>query len=332
MPIDLVTGATGLLGGNLVRALIEDGRVVRALTRKQSNTTFLQGLPGLELIEGDVTDPGSLVNAFREVARVYHCAAVTSLWSGAAEQLWRVNVEGTVNVIEAVKRVGVERLIHCSTVDALGVSETDTPATEETAWNWDRLGVENPYARTKFEAQKRVAQAAGKTIDAVIVNPATMFGAYDLRPSSGQIILLVAGGKLLFYPTGGDNFIDARDVARAMITAAETGVCGERYILGHENVTYREIFSRIAAILRVTPPRFATPYPVARIGGWFGDIMSRVAGKEYTINTSTVQLSYLNHYYSSAKAIRELHLAQTPVDQAIEQAVRWFYDTGMIRR
>jgi dihydroflavonol-4-reductase len=331
MNIDLITGATGLLGGNLIHTLLKEDRSVRALVRQSADLQVLQRLPQVEIVYGDITDPSSLDQAMRGIENVYHCAALTSLWNGRADKIWEINVNGTHHIIQAAIQARVKRLIHCSTVDALGISETKVPANEETVWNWDRLGVENPYARSKFEAQKLVLGAAQSQLDAVIVNPTTMFGAYDLKPSSGQIILLIAGGKLPFYPVGGDNFVNVEDVASGMVKAAQYGQSGACYILGHENVTYKDIFDRIATQLNVSPPRVKIPYQISRIGGWFGDIMGHVTGVEQTINTNTVQLGALDHYYCSKKAVKELGLTQSPVDKAIEHAIQWFIEVGKIK-
>jgi dihydroflavonol-4-reductase len=360
MPIDLITGASGLLGGNLARALVARGRRVRILVRKNSKTSHLDDL-GLERVPGDVTDSSSLPAAFEGVQNVYHCAALVSMSAWQSEQMWRVNVLGTQNVVRAARDAAVRRLVHCSSADAIGLSASQ-PSTEATPWNWDRLGLDNPYARTKYLAQRHVLQAAGapfgqarpersqrahgtpfdracpersqrahgKQVDAVVVNPTFMFGAYDVRPSSGQMILEVARGRVRGYPAGGNNFVDVQDVAEAMIAAATHGKCGEVYILGHENLSYREIFARIAKILHLSPPRLAIPYPVARLGGWWGDLVDWFTRAESSVNTTTARLGYVDHYYSSAKAVRELGMRQTPIEEAIERAVRWFYDVGMM--
>lgn len=330
MSVDLVTGATGLVGGNLVRTLIEYGRNVRVIIRKESNTSCLDEIQGIDIIEGDITNISTLQHACKGVEYVYHCAALISMLPRMAEMMWNVNVEGTRNVIQAAITNSVRRLIHCSTVDAFGLPETNIPSNESNAWNWDRLGLENPYARTKFEAQQSVLDYAKEELDAVIVNPTYMFGEYDLRPSSGQMILEIASGKGLFYPSGGNNFVDVEDVTKAMVVAAQKGRCGECYILGNENLTYREIFTKIATILNINPPQIPLPYPVARVSGWGGDLASMLTGKELKIVTNTVKLGYIDHYYDSQKAVNELEMPQTPIDYAIERAVQWFQNEGMI--
>jgi dihydroflavonol-4-reductase len=327
--LDLVTGASGLVGANLVRALAARGRRVRLLVRRSSRTTHLDDLPGLERALGDVTAPETLVAACTGVEHVYHCAALVSMWPRQAAAMWRTNVEGTEHVIAAARRTGVRRLVHCSSVDAIGLPESDAPSTEETPWNWDRLGFDNPYARTKYEAQRRVLAAAD--LDVVVVNPTFMLGAYDARPSSGQMILEVAAGRAIGYPSGGNNFVDVEDVVQAMIAAAERGRRGELYILGGANLTYRDAFTLIAEVLGVRPPRFALPYPLARVGGWLGDLVGAVSGREPGVNTLTARLGYVRHYYSPAKAIAALGMPETPLRAAIERAVGWFRGVGMLR-
>ena len=330
MARDLVTGATGLLGINLVRALAARGRGVRILVRPSSRTSHLDDVPDLERVMGDVTDRESIVRACAGVERVYHCAAVVSMWPRLAAAMWQANVVGTEHVLAAVRRTGVARLVHCSTVDAIGLPEGDAPSTEETPWNWDRLGLDLPYPRTKYEAQRRVLAAAATDVDAVVVNPAYMFGPHDARPSSGRMILEVAAGRAFGYTTGGNNFVDVADVTDAMITAAERGRRGELYILGGANLSYREIFAEIAGIVGRRQPRLRVPYPLARLVGWIGDAAATCTGREPHVNSATARLGYVRHYYDPRKAITQLGLKQTPIRLAIERAVAWFCQAGML--
>ena len=330
LPVDLVTGGTGLVGSNLVRRLISEKRKIRLLVRKSSNIAQFFDLPGLEFVEGDITDPASLMIATDGVENVYHCAASVVLQRKMTESIWRVNVTGTENVIQAVRAGGARRLIYCSSVDALGLPEGEEPADEDTPWNWDRLGVENAYSRSKYEAHQRVLKAAQAGLDAVAVCPTFMFGAYDSRPSSGELILAIARRKLLGYPGGGNNFVDVEDVTRGMLTAAKKGRPGETYILGGVNYTYREIFAIIANLAGAPRPFFEIPYPIAWIAGQLGEFYERVTGRNPGINLATIQTGYLRHYYDPSKAIRELGLPQTPIKNAIERAIRWFQEQKML--
>jgi dihydroflavonol-4-reductase len=328
-PIDLVTGPTGLVGNNLIRRLQSQKRRVRLLVRKTSKVSLFDDLTDLQFAEGDITDPDSLRAACNGVENVYHLAANVTVSRHMTEAIWRTNVTGTQNMIWAAREAGVRRLIYCSTVDALGLPEGAEPATEETAWNWDRLGVENAYARSKYEAHQRVLEAVRDGLNAVIVCPAFMFGAYDARPSSGKMILAIAKRQLPGFPGGGNNFVDVQDVTQGMLAAAEAGKAGEVFIFGGANLTYREIFATIAGVVGVPAPRLALPYPIAWMGGLLGELYEQVSGRDVGLNLATVQVSYLRHYYDPAKAIRELRLPQTPIESVIQRAVDWFRAQGM---
>jgi len=330
MAIDLVTGASGLVGGNLVRELVNRGRKVRILVRKNSKTCHLDDLEGIEKVEGDVTDRKSLELAFQGVKDVYHCAAMVSMWAQHEEQMYRVNVDGTRNVIWASLQASIRRLVYCSSVDAIGLPTNGIPSKENSEWNWDQLGLDNPYARTKYAAQKLVLDVSKSLLDSIVVNPTFMFGAYDTRPSSGQMIIAIANGKMLGYPQGGNNFVFVNDVVNGMIAAADRANSGDAFILGNSNMTYKQIFSKISNVLNIKPPRFAIPYAVARFGGALGDLFSTITSLEPDVTTITAKMAYVDHYYDPGKAVRELDMQQTPIDVAIEHAVRWFRDKKIL--
>lgn len=331
MSLDLVTGATGLLGANLVRGLAARGRRVRVLVRgPASRTAHLDDLAGVERAPGDLAEPEALARAADGCELVYHCAALVSMDARQAEAMRRANVEGTANVVAACRRAGVRRLVHASSVDAIGLPDGPAPSAEDAPWNWDRHGVDNPYARTKLESQRLVLAACAEGLDAVVVNPAYMLGAWDLKPSSGRMILEVASGKAVGYTPGGNNFVHVEDVVAGMLAAAERGRRGELYILGNANLSYREVFTEIAAVVGARPPWLAIPWPAARLAGWGGDLVQALTGREQAVNSLTVRLGWVRHYYDPAKAVRELGLPQTPVRAAIERAVAWFRDTGRL--
>lgn len=331
MTIDLVTGASGLLGGNLVRVLVSQGRQVRILIRRTSKTFHIDDIPGLERMEGDITNPSSLSRAFSGVENVYHCAAKVSVRRQMTGDIWQANVTGTENVIQEARNTGIRRLIFCSSVDAIGLPENGLPSSESTPWNWDQLGVENAYARTKLEAQKRVLSAAREGLDAVVVCPTFMLGAYDPHPSSGQLIISTSQNPVTLALKGGNNFVDVEDVVAGMIAAAERGKSGETYILGSENLTYTEIFERISSVLQKRAPKISVPYAAAATLGWLGDRYESWSGKEAVLNSAIARLAFFHHYYDSSKAVRELNFPQRPVTEAIERAVLWFRKVGMMK-
>lgn len=330
VPIDLVTGASGLLGGNLVRSLASNGRRVRILLRKSSKTFHINDIPGLERVEGDITDPASLRRALTGVENVYHCAAKVTISRKMSESIWRTNVIGTENILEEARQAAIRRLVFCSSVDAIGLSHGQQSSDENTPWNWDALGLETAYARSKYEAQKRVLAAAQNGLEAVVVCPTFMLGAYDPHPSSGQLILSVAQNRVLPGMPGGNNFVDVEDVVTGMQTAAYKGQPGEIYILGNHNLPYQQIFEIIAGVLHKKRISLPVPYCAARLAGWAGDLYEKVSGQEASLNTAMAKLGYIHHYYDATKAVRELNLPQSSLEMAIIRAVNWFKHVGML--
>ncbi|MCR4318643.1 MAG: NAD-dependent epimerase/dehydratase family protein [Planctomycetes bacterium] len=326
--LSLITGATGLLGGAIARELISRGADIRVLLRKNVTPPALQGLP-FEVAIGDVRDQQSLERAADGCMNIYHSAAMVDMWvSGerARRMMWEVNVRGTFNVLQVAERAGVKRVLHVSTVDTIDLASDGSIADENSRNPSGR--VRSDYAKTKRAAEKLAMEA---NVETVIVNPAFLLGPFDSKPSSGQLIIALAKGRIQGYPkTGGNCFIDVRDVAEAIVTAMIRGNPGERYILGNANLTYSEIFKIIASVLGVKTPSIALPKTVAMIFGTIGDIYGRISNTEPPVYSTAVRMGYLDHYYSSAKAIRELGLRQTPVDNAIEDAVRWFRENGML--
>ena len=318
----LVTGASGFLGGNLARALIARGHRVRVLARGGRRPVALEGLD-YELRVGDLCDAASLAAAVRGCRQVYHAAASLSFWCPTArdfEAVHRVNVEGTRALLDAAASAGVERVVHVSTVDAIGLPPRGEVADEETDWagGW----IDTPYARTKREAEA-VARAA--RVETVIVNPAFMIGPWDPKPSSGRLLRPLARARMVAWPrTGGNNFVDVRDVVCGAIAAMAHGRPGERYILGHANLTYRELFGLALRVLGRRPLMVPVPGPVAQLVGFVLEGGARLAGRTPALTVALARLAVAGHYYSPAKAIRELGLPQTPVEVALRDAFRWY--------
>ncbi|MDP2728629.1 MAG: NAD-dependent epimerase/dehydratase family protein, partial [Dehalococcoidia bacterium] len=234
----LVTGATGFLGSNLVRELLGDGEEVRALVRVGSNLANLSGLE-VELVAGDLWDRSSLMQAAQGCCVVYHVAALYSERDEDVPAIYRTNVDGTRNVLEAARRAGVERLVYTSTIGTIGRGRGSHPPNEEVAFNlWDSS---SHYVRSKCLAEKGALSANGSGLEVVVVNPCAPVGPFDIRPSpTGRRILDFLCGVTPPYPKGGINFVHVRDVARGHILAASKGQVGRRYILGHRNLSLGE--------------------------------------------------------------------------------------------
>jgi dihydroflavonol-4-reductase len=326
----VVTGASGLLGGNLALELIAQGHAVRATRRSAASTEHLAGQP-IEWVKGDLDDVTALSDAFAGSDVVFHCAALVSILRRATPALVAANVDGTRNVIAAVRAAQVPRLVHCSTVGAVGLSEDGRPCTEEARWNFAEHGLDDGYVTTKHQAEDVVASAVRTGLDAVIVNPTYMLGPYDAKPSSGKMIVGVVTRQAPGYTSGRNNFVDVRDVARGMVLAWQKGVRGERYILGGENLSYADAFHLIARTAGVPPLTWAVPRAVAKLVGLAGDVQHWLSGREPFITTNSVRWGYCSTFqFSSAKARAELGYTHGPLEPAIADAIAWFRAHGML--
>ena len=323
-----MTGATGMLGANLAIKLHNSGYAVRCLKRPESKTWHLRRFP-VEWVDGDVTDPYSLERCFAGCDAVFHCAGIIGFTGISLERARQVNIQGVRYVVQAVRRTGVSRLIHCSTVSAIGLRE-GVPADETTIWNRRELGILTIYSWTKHEGQKILLHAVKQGLDAVVVNPCFMVGPYDPKPSSGKLILPVARGAGIGFPGGANNFVDVRDVCEGMIGAWKKGRSGELYILGGENMSYRDFFVRIARIAGVRSPIFRIPKAISLLGGYIGDLRSRLSGTEAAVTSGAARVAYADHTFSSAKAERELNYRPGPVDRAIVDAHSWYRLAGFL--
>ncbi len=325
-----ITGATGLVGTNLVAALNRAGHSVRATRRATSDVSALADMQ-VEWVTASLADPIALRDAFEGAQWVFHCAAAVSIRRRIEPWIVEANVDGTRNVIDACRAAGVARLVHCSSTVAVGLGADGRPADEDTRWNLDSAGLDDAYAITKRRAEALVRAETARGLDAVIVNPGYMFGPYDSHPSSGRLILEVVQRAVPGYSSGRNCFVDVRDVVGGMLAAAEHGRTGERYILGGHNLGYAEIFRRIAEVAGTRPIARAIPRWLAALPARFGDLTERVTGREPLLNSNTVAWGYAPDFvFSSEKARRELGYAPGPIEDAIAAALAWFREAGMV--
>ena len=324
----LVTGATGLVGNNVVRQLVARGQSVRVLLRGRGATAdrAFAGLP-VERRSGELDDARSLEAAADGTAVVIHAAAMVHCGWRHLDEMREVNVAGTRRVARAARLAGA-RLIHVSSVDAIGLRPDGGPADEETPPG----GMpECPYVVTKREAEAAVLEEVERGLDAVIVNPVYMIGPWDWKPSSGRMLLEIGAGKGLFAPPGGNDFVDVRDVAFGILAAIERGRTGRRYILGGHPLSYLDawrIFARISG--RMQPLGVAPPAAV-RTAGWIGDVVSLFTRRERPVNSAAVRMSMLAHNFSSRRAETELGYTYRPFESAVQDAWEWFVDSGYTR-
>ncbi|HUG36365.1 MAG TPA: hopanoid-associated sugar epimerase [Candidatus Limnocylindrales bacterium] len=326
----LVTGGTGFVGANLVRELLADGQAVRVLARKGNDRRALEGC-AVEVAEGDLLDRASLRAAVAGVRRVYHVAADYRLWAPDPAPLYRANVDGTKNILEAATEAGVERIIYTSTVGALGIPKDGTPGDEATAVSLaDMVG---PYKASKFLAERVADEWIARGAPVVIVNPSAPIGPWDIKPTpTGQMIVDFLKGKMVGSVATGLNVVHVRDVARGHILAGERGRRGERYILGNQNMSLLEIFQALSRLTGVPAPRFRVPYAVAWLAAAGMEGVARVTGGTPAVPLTAVRMAKKRMYFTVDKAVRELSLPQTPVDQALAEAVEWFVTRGYAAR
>lgn len=326
-----ITGATGLLGGNLAIQALAQGHRVTATRRATSDTSHLSEFD-ITWVEAPLSDREAMARAFEGARWVFHCAAAISVRYEVAPWVRAANVDGTRHVVEACRAAGVERLVHCSTVSVVGISEDGAPCDEASRFNMPEHGLDDAYVQTKRAAQQLVldAVAAGE-VDAVVVNPAFMLGPYDAKPSSGELIVNIARGRGVATGPGDSNFVDVRDVARGMLRAAERGRVGQCYILGGHNMTYREAMTRIAEVAGAPAPRLTLPGWALAAGGKLGDVQQRLTGRDALFNSAVARWASTRGYqFSSARAVRELGYEISPLEPAIRDALAWFRARGMI--
>ncbi len=327
--MDLVTGGTGFVGAHVVRALLARGRAVRCLVRPQSRRTNLEGLP-VEIALGDVIHPQSLQSAMNGVQTVYHCAADYRLYARDPRSLYEANVTGTANVMRAAADARVERVVHTSSVGALGVVSDGSSADETTPVRPESLI--GHYKRSKYEAERAVERWAAEGLPVVIVNPSTPVGERDVKPTpTGQMIVDFLNRRMPAYVDTGLNLVDVRDVAEGHILAAERGRVGEKYILGHRNMTLKEILDTLSKLTGLRSPGLRLPHWIPLTAAALQTAGARLTGGVPRVPLEGVRMSRHRMFFDPSKAVRELELPQTPVEEALARAVSWFQEHGYVR-
>ena len=327
----LVTGATGFVGGIVARALVQAGHEVRALVRPHAEQRLLADLP-LEIVPGDVRDGDAVRRATAGCAQVYHVAALYKLWVRHKNDMYESNVAGTENVLLAAREEGVEKIVYTSSVATLGCAGDGTLGTEETPVSLaDMVG---HYKRSKFIAEQLALRYASEGLPVVIVNPSTPVGIGDLKPTpTGQMIVDFLNGRMPGYVETGLNLVDVEDVARGHLLAAEKGQIGEKYILGHENLSLQHILGLLSELTGRPAPTFKVPYALA-LGAAYGDaaLARLVPGREPSIPPVGVKLSKKKMFFDASKAVQQLDFPQTPTREALRKAVSWFRQFGYIEK
>jgi dihydroflavonol-4-reductase len=322
-----VTGATGFLGSHVARVLAHLGADLRLLVRQTSNTKNIDDVKA-DIVTGDLRDPASLENGIAGCDVVFHVAADYRLWVRDPEEMYRSNVEGTRAILEAARKSNVRRVVYTSSVATMGFTSNGQPADESSPVSLDSMI--GHYKRSKFMAEQVAIEAGRAGQDVVIVNPSTPVGERDIKPTpSGRIVVDFLKKRFPAYVDTGLNLVDATECARGHIAALEKGRSGERYILGGENLTLKQILDKLAAITRLPSPKVRVPYVMALATGVVDEIVTgRIRGREPRATIDAVRMGRKKMFVSSAKAERELGWKCVPVDDALRRAVEWFQVNG----
>lgn len=324
-PQALVTGATGCVGANVVAALLERGYRVRAMRRPNSSLDALDSLQP-ELVVGDVLDPASLVAACEGCALVFHVAAVSDYWRTPTERIYRVNVEGTRNVLVAALETGVERLVYTSSVGALGLPPPDHLLDELATFNLQPHRF--PYGHSKHLAEQAVQDTAARGLDVVIVNPAAVIGARDVHFIGGSVLREARRGITWFAPPGGMNWVDAETVGLGQVLAAEHGRTGERYILGGENVSHRAAMEIVAEVVGGRRPMLTLPRPLMHVVALLASGCNALRPGALPFSGEQARLSAADIYCDCSKARQKLELPLTSFRTAAARAYAWYQTQG----
>ncbi len=324
-----VTGATGFVGSHVARELAEQGADLRLLVRPSSRTENIAALRA-DRVVGDLLEPASLRQAMAGCDCVFHVAADYRLWTREPAQMYRCNVDGTRAVIEAGRAAGVRRVVYTSSVATMGFAGNGQLANEDSPVSLANMI--GHYKRSKFMAEQVALEAGRAGNDVVVVNPTTPVGEQDIKPTpTGRIVLDFLKGNFPAYVDTGLNVVDVREVARAHLAALEKARPGERYILGGENLTLKQILDKLATITGLPAPSLRLPYAVALAAGAADTLFTGVLlGREPRVPLDAVRLGRKKMWVSSAKAERELGFRIMPVDEALRRAADWFRRQGYV--
>ena len=324
----LVSGATGFVGAAVARALLREGWTVRVLVRDGSDRSNLKEL-ALEFAIGDLTDLKSLTRAIQDCGALFHVAADYRLGARDPSLLYLTNVEGTRNILQAARQAGVEKIVYTSSVATMGIPPDGSPGDEQTPVGL--AAMIGHYKRSKFLAEQAVLEAARAGLSVVIVNPSTPVGPGDVKPTpTGQLVLDAASGRMPAYVDTGLNIVHVDDVAAGHLLAYHRGRAGERYILGGEDLTLKEILAHIARLTGRKPPSVRLPYAAVLPIAYLAEAWAKISGRSGRVTLEGVRMSRKRMFFSSAKAMRELGYSFRPPAQAFDDAVRWFRERGLL--
>ena len=324
----LVTGATGFIGSAVARELSEKGTRIRCLVRETSSMKNLDGLY-VEIAHGDISDIDSVHRAMKGCDRVYHLAAVYASWLPDPGLMYRANEEGTRNVLTACREAGVQKVVYCSSVAALG-AHGKKPANESARFNLN--STKDHYFISKYRAEQVALEFARTDLPVVIVNPSSPIGVRDIAPTpTGALIINLLKGKFPGYVDGGINLIDVTDCARGIVAAMEKGQAGQKYILGNRNVSIKDYFDLIVNVAgKGKSPTLRIPAGMAVFSGGGYQMLSRITGKPPVTSASWARVGSHYSWWDCTRAREELNLGQRPLEESIADAIMWFETNGYL--
>jgi dihydroflavonol-4-reductase len=324
----LVTGASGFLGSHVARQLVARGDEVRVLMRPSSTNRAVADL-SLEYVTGDLREPASLERALAGIKTVFHVAADYRLWARKSRDIYDSNVGGTKNLLEAAKRAGVEKFIYTSTVATIAVDRPELPTETTDARLEEMVG---HYKRSKWMAEREALNAAKNGLPVIVAMPTTPVGAGDWKPTpTGKIIVDFLNGKLPGYVETGLNFVGAEECAAGHLQVAEKGKVGERYLLGSENLTLKQMLDALAKITGLPAPSWKIPHSLALGVAYMSTAFSRLIGGEPQIPVEGVKIARHRMFVDCSRAQRELGFQPGSVAAALERAVRWYGANGYVK-
>lgn len=324
----LVTGAAGFLGSHVARQLVARGENIRVLLRASSSNRAISDL-SIEYVTGDLRDVGSLERAMAGVRRVFHVAADYRLWAKHPQDIYDSNVGGTRNLLAAAKKVGIEQLIYTSTVATIAVDRPQLP-NEFTGSKLDEMV--GHYKRSKWMAEQEVVKAAKEGLPAIVAMPTTPVGPWDWKPTpTGKIILDFLNGKMPGYVETGLNFVGVEECAAGHLLVSEKGKIGERYLLGAENLSLKQLLDSLSKITGLAAPSMKIPHGVALGVAYVESAFSRLIGKEPQIPVEGVKIAQHMMFVDCSRAKKDLGFAAEPVAAALERAVRWYQANGYVK-
>ncbi|MFH0841924.1 MAG: NAD-dependent epimerase/dehydratase family protein [Bacteroidota bacterium] len=316
-----VTGANGFLANNIIRELIAREHEIVAFIKTGEDISTINDLK-IELRYGDILDYKSILPAVEGCDALIHAAADTSTYPSISESQYRVNVEGTVNVMNAALEKRLTRVLHIGSANSFGFGTKENPGNENSPYSCARYKL--GYIDSKRDAQHKVLEMVRtRNLPALVLNPAFMLGRFCVASGSGQMLIAVRNRKTPGYSKGGRNFVYVKDVAVAVANALTMGQIGECYILGNENLSYKEIFSKMAEGTGVSAPKLCIPGFAAMAFGFILEVAGRLFSFKPALTYRMAMVSCDGNYYSSEKAIRDLKLPQTPIEIAIKEADEW---------